>query len=171
MSRIRDEDIRGGVGRASLHHFPHGAQGRPPSPRGICCGQGWSSPSFVWPPDCNLYRWYSCSGERHRNNPALHWTQILLAQVAFQLGLALIASFFVVRALEHNRMAGSTPANDSVHEGTAPDAASAQRALVRMFWTGIALVVLGLILQESLAAWQYDLSGTVAQSGRPTRQI
>lgn len=98
-------------------------------------------------------------GNDARNNPALHWTQILLAQVAFQLGLALIAFFFVVRAIGHNRVAGNTPANGSMHKGTAPDATSAQRALVRMFWTGIALVVLGLILQESLAAWQYDLSG------------
>ena len=105
------------------------------------------------------------------NNPAQHWTQILLAQVAFQLGLALIAFFFVVRAIELNRVAGSTPANGSVHEGTAPDAASAQRALVRMFWTGVALVVLGLILQESLAAWQYDLSATADVGGGLARDI
>jgi hypothetical protein len=45
------------------------------------------------------------------DNPALHWTQMLLAQVAFQLGLAPIVFSFVVRAIERNRVAANMTAN------------------------------------------------------------
>lgn len=93
------------------------------------------------------------------NSPALRWTQTLLTQVAFQLGLALIVAFFVVRAMQLTRVVGNTIGNDSVDEAAVPAAASAARAVLRMFWVGAVLIVLGLILQESLAAWQYNISG------------
>ena len=83
---------------------------------------------------------FALGGNDALNSPALRWAQILLAQVAFQLGLALIVFPLIVRAIERNRLA-------------------APRVVARMFWIGVALVVLGLIFQESLAAWQYDVSG------------
>jgi len=110
-------------------------------------------------------------GDDALNNPALHWTQAVLGQVAFQVGLALIAFLLVIRAIERDGLPDGAPANGSVDEGSVPAAASAPRALVRVFWIGVALVVMGLVLQESLAAWQHDLFGAVDVAGGIVRDI
>lgn len=105
------------------------------------------------------------------DNPVLHWTQAALSHVVFQVGLALIASLLVIWAIERNASAAGASAHGYVDEGTAPPAASAPRTLVRVFWIGAALVVLGLILQESLAQWQHDLLGAVDVEGGIARDI
>ena len=110
-------------------------------------------------------------GDGGLNNPALHWTQAVLGQVAFQVGLALIAFLLVIRAIERDGLLDVAPANGSVDERTVPAATSAPRSLLRVFWIGGALVVVGLVLQESLAGWQHDLFGATDVAGGIVRDI
>jgi hypothetical protein len=94
-------------------------------------------------------------GQEAINNDVLQWTQTLLGQVALQLGLALIAFLLVTKALGTLRISGVAAGSSAPRDGDEP----APRVLVRLFWIGVAVVVLGLVLQVSLAAWQGDLSG------------
>ncbi|AWB88219.1 hypothetical protein [Homoserinimonas hongtaonis] len=112
-------------------------------------------------------------GDAGLNNPALHWTQAVLGHVAFQIGLALIAFLLVIRALERSGLPDGAPTNGAVDKGAVSSAAPAPapRTLVRVFWIGVVLVVLGLILQESLVQWEFDLLGAVDVAGGIARDI
>jgi hypothetical protein len=87
---------------------------------------------------------FAIGGNDAINNIALQWVQTGLGQVAFQLGIAVLALLLVIWAIGGTQVAVVTPA---------------PRALVVTFWAGVVLIVLGLILQSSLAAWQWGLSG------------
>lgn len=110
-------------------------------------------------------------GDSGLNSSVLHWTQAALGHVVFHVGLALIALLLVIWAIEHDASATGAPENSSLAEGTVPAAAPAPRALVRVFWIGVVLVVLGLILQESLVQWQLDLLGAVDVAGGIARDF
>ncbi|WP_403020250.1 hypothetical protein [Salinibacterium sp. GXW1014] len=107
-------------------------------------------------------------GDAGLNAPALHWTQAVLGQVALQFGLALIAFLIVIRASERFRSPSDAGANDLVDTGAA---LFARRILKRLFWVGVALAVLGLVVQESLQQWQHDLLGAVDVAGNLARDI
>jgi hypothetical protein len=78
---------------------------------------------------------FALGGNDAINNVLLVWAQTLLGQVAFGLGIALVSLLGVVRATR------------------------AKRGLTRTFWIGVGLIVCGLVLQSSITAWQWDLSG------------
>jgi hypothetical protein len=78
---------------------------------------------------------FSIGGNDAINSVLLLWAQTLLGQVAFGLGIALVSLLVVVRA------------------------ARAERGLIRTFWIGVCLIVFGLVLQSSITAWQWDLTG------------
>jgi hypothetical protein len=106
------------------------------------------------------------------NNAALSWAHTLVGVVAFQFGLALIAFSFVAQAVE-----ALSTRSDRAREQYSPDdityrtAASPAPAAKRMFWLGVALTLLGLVLQRWLDAWSYDLSGGADVGGGLARDI
>lgn len=94
------------------------------------------------------------------NNPVLRWTYSLISGVGFELGVALVVFALVARAVRAARVPANAAERESAAEGAASvDPATRTRTAATMFWVGVALVVLGLIMQESLSAWWGSLSG------------
>ncbi|RNE62592.1 hypothetical protein EEJ31_07095 [Cryobacterium tepidiphilum] len=93
------------------------------------------------------------------NNAGLYWAYTLLAAVCFELGLALVAFSLVARSFATWRSVVRT-SDDKNAEAAAGDASAGNtRASAVMFWVGVALAVLGLILQYAPNLWAFDLSG------------
>jgi hypothetical protein len=90
---------------------------------------------------------FSIGGNDAINSVLLLWAQTLLGQVAFGLGIALVSLLVVVRA------------------------ARAERGLMRTLWIGVGLIVFGLVLQSSITAWQWDLTGATDVGRRLARDI
>lgn len=116
---------------------------------------------------------FALGGNDALNIAVVNWVQAVLGQVALQVGLALIAAMIVMKALERSHLVSATPPETATPDdaGTVDVAPTASPALAWTFWIGLALIVVGLVLQQSLLAWQYDLMGAVDVAGGIARDI